>query len=109
MTVAQLRTGIALAITVGVFYALCALVWALAPGPLVALMNNLFHGLDFSSMVRLRPLAWPGFIAALVVLSAWQSLRRWRWASVSVPNLKHTRRARRASGHHCKKKEPCHE
>ena len=30
------RTGIALAITVGVFYALCALVRALAPGPLWA-------------------------------------------------------------------------
>ena len=30
---APLRTGLALAITVGVFYALCALVWALATRP----------------------------------------------------------------------------
>ena len=71
---APLRTGIALAITVGVFYALCALVWTLAPGPFLALMNNLFHGMDFSAMVRPRPFAWPGFIAALVVLSAWAFL-----------------------------------
>ena len=39
-----LRTGLALAITVGVFYALCTLVWTLAPGP--------------------RPFAWPEFFAA---------------------------------------------
>ena len=48
---APLRTGIALAITTGVFYALCALVWNLAPGLFLSFMNNLFHGMDFTSMV----------------------------------------------------------
>jgi hypothetical protein len=66
-----LRTGLALAITVGLFYALCALAWALAPGPFLGLMNNLFHGMDFSSMVQPRPFAWAGFVVALLVLSAW--------------------------------------
>ena len=66
-----LRTGIVLALTVGVFYALCALVWALAPGPFLGFMNNLFHGMDFSGMVRPRPFAWTGFLLALLVLSAW--------------------------------------
>jgi hypothetical protein len=66
-----LRTGIALAITVGVFYALCALVWAMAPGPFLSFMNNLFHGMDFSSMVRPRPFAWTGFLTSLLVLCAW--------------------------------------
>lgn len=69
-----LRTGISLAVTVGVFYALCALVWTLAPGPFLGFMNNLFHGMDFSSMVRPRPFAWPGFLAALLVLSTWALL-----------------------------------
>ena len=69
-----LRTGIALAVTVGVFYALCALVWTLAPGPFLGFMNNLFHGMDFSSMVQPRPFAWPGFLAALLVLSTWALL-----------------------------------
>ena len=64
-------TGIALAITVGLFYALCALIWAVAPGPFLSFMNNLFHGMDFSSMVRPQPFAWPGFLTALLVLSAW--------------------------------------
>lgn len=69
---APLRTGIALAVTVGVFYALCALVWAVAPGPFLSFMNNLFHGIDFSSMVvQPRPFAWPGFFTALLVLSTW--------------------------------------
>ena len=69
-----LGTGLALAITVGLFYALCTLVWALAPGPFLGLMNNLFHGLDFSAMVQPRPFAWPGFLVALVVLSGWALL-----------------------------------
>ena len=71
---APLRTGIALAVTVGVFYALCALAWAFAPGPFMGFMNNLFHGLDFSSMVQPRPFAWPGFLTALLVLSTWALL-----------------------------------
>ena len=43
-----LRTGFALAITVGLFYALCALVWALAPAPFLGFMNSHvpWHGLQ---------------------------------------------------------------
>ena len=66
-----LRTGIALAITVGLFYALCALVWALAPGPSLSLMNGLFHGMNFNSMVQPGDFSLLGFLVALVVLSAW--------------------------------------
>ena len=70
----HLRTGLALAITVGLFYALCTLAWVLAPGPFLGFMNSLFHGMDFSSMVRPRPFAWPGFVVALLVLSTWALL-----------------------------------
>ena len=66
-----LRTGLALAITVGLFYTLCALIWAVAPGPFLSFMNNLFHGMDFNSMVRPQPFALLGFLTALLVLSAW--------------------------------------
>lgn len=69
-----LRIGIALAITTGVFYALCALVWVLAPGPFLGFMNNLFHGMDFTSMVQPRPFVWAGFLEALLVLSTWALL-----------------------------------
>ena len=73
-TLPPLRTGIALAITVGVFYALCALAWALAPGPFLGLMNKLFHGMDFSPLVQQRPFGWAGFPVVLFVLGAWALL-----------------------------------
>jgi 2TM family of unknown function (DUF5676) len=71
MTTTPLRTGIALAVTVGLFYALCTLVWVLAPGPFLGFMNSLFHGMDFSAMVKPQPFAWPQFGVALLVLSVW--------------------------------------
>ena len=74
MIMTPIRTGIALAITVAVFYALCALVWFLAPGPFLGFMNNLFHGMDFSGMVQPRPFAWAGFLIALIILSFWALL-----------------------------------
>ena len=67
-------TGIALAATVGMFYALCALLWVLAPGPFLGFMTSLFHGMDFSSMVQPRPFAWSGFLVALLLLSGWALL-----------------------------------
>ena len=69
-----LRAGITLAITVAVFYALCAVLWVLAPGPFLNFMNNLFHGMDFSPMVQSRPFEWPGFLLVLLVLSTWALL-----------------------------------
>ena len=66
-----LRTGIAFGITVGVFYILCTVAWVMAPGPFLSFMNSLFHGMDFSSMVRSGPFAWQGFLIALLVLSVW--------------------------------------
>ena len=67
-------TGIALAVTVGVLYALCTLMWVLAPGPSLGFMNSLFHGMDFSGMVQPRPFAWSGFLVALLLLSSWALL-----------------------------------
>ena len=74
MTTTPIRTGIALAITVGLFYALCTLAWAKAPGPFLGFMNSLFHGMDFSALVTPPPVAWPGFAVALLVLSVWALL-----------------------------------
>ncbi len=73
-TVAPLRTGIALAVTVGVFYGLCTLVWSLAPAQFLSFMNSLFHGMDFSGMVWPQAFTWSGFGVALLVLSAWALL-----------------------------------
>ncbi len=71
---APLRTGIALAVTVAVFYALCTLAWLAVPGPFLGFMNNLFHGMDFRLLLRPAPFSWGGFFEALVVMSVWSFL-----------------------------------
>lgn len=69
-----LHVAVALAATVAVFYALCTLVWLAAPGPFLSFMNSLFHGMDFSTMIRPAPFSWASFFTALVVMSAWAFL-----------------------------------
>ncbi|MGA0609616.1 DUF5676 family membrane protein [Caldimonas sp. KR1-144] len=69
-----LRTGIAFAATVALFYALCTLVWLAAPVAFMRFMNNLFHGLDFTPLVAQAAFSWSGFLAAAVVLSTWAFL-----------------------------------
>lgn len=69
-----IRTGIAFAATVALFYTLCALAWLAAPGPFLGFMNDLFHGIDFSPLVSPAPFSWTGFVQALVVLSIWSFL-----------------------------------
>ncbi len=69
-----LSTGIAFAVTVAVFYALCTLVWLAAPGPFLGFMNSLFHGMDFTSLVTTTPFSWGGFVEAMLVMSIWAFL-----------------------------------
>lgn len=69
-----LGTGLALAVTVAVFYALCTLVWLVAPGPFLGFMNSLFHGLDFKPLLTSAPFSWGGFVEALLVMSLWAFL-----------------------------------
>lgn len=71
---APLRTGIALAVTVAVLYTLCTLAWLAAPGAFLGFMNNLFHGIDFSPLLKPAPFSWGGFIEALLVMSVWAFL-----------------------------------
>jgi hypothetical protein len=69
-----LSTGLALAVTVAVFYALCTLVWLAAPGPFLGSMNSLFHGMDFTPVMTSAPFSWGGFVEALLVMSLWAFL-----------------------------------
>ena len=69
-----LRTGVALAVTVAVFYTFCTLAWLAAPGPFLGFTNNLFHGIDFRPLLKPAPFSWGGFIEALLVMSVWAFL-----------------------------------
>lgn len=71
---APARTGLALAVTVAVFYALCTAAWLVAPGPFLGFMSSLFHGMDFAPMVQPSGFTWSGFLVAMAVLSAWAFL-----------------------------------
>ena len=71
---ASIRTGLALAVTVAVFYGLCTLVWLAAPGPFLGFMNSLFHGIDFSSLVHPGGFSVGGFVEALIVMALWAFL-----------------------------------
>ena len=69
-----LRTGIALAATVAVFYALCTLVWLAAQGPFLGFMNSLFHGMDFTALMTSESFSMSGFVEALLVMTIWAFL-----------------------------------
>jgi len=65
-------TGVALATTVGIGYALCALAFRAAPDAAMAFMNALFHGLDFSRLQSgPAPFDFSSFSFALFVAVVW--------------------------------------
>lgn len=66
------RSGIALAVTAAIAYAICALIFATFPDASANFMNALFHGLDFR---KLQPapggFSLAGFGGAIAVMAAW--------------------------------------
>jgi len=65
-------TGVALAITVGIGYAACALAFRAAPDAAMTFMNALFHGLDFRRLQSgPAPFDFSSFSFALFVAVAW--------------------------------------
>jgi L-cystine uptake protein TcyP (sodium:dicarboxylate symporter family) len=66
-----LQTGVALAITVSIFYSMCTLVMVLAPESFMTFMNSLFHGIDFTSIKRAPTFSWAGYFYALSVMTIW--------------------------------------
>lgn len=66
-----LQTGLALSVTIAIFYSLCTLVEVLWPEQFIAFMNALFHGLDFRKLFTSEPYSWSSFFYALVILAMW--------------------------------------
>ena len=67
-----LGTGAALAVTVGVGYSACAVVFWLWPDAAAVFMNALFHGLDFRKL-QSGPMLFEfgSFLYALAVMLVW--------------------------------------
>jgi uncharacterized protein DUF5676 len=75
MTLGQpLKLGGALAITVGIGYALCTIVFWLFPDAAANFMNALFHGLDFGTLKNAAAFTFASFVYGLVVLVVWAFL-----------------------------------
>lgn len=66
-----LQTGLALSVTVAVFYSLCTLVEALWPAQFMGFMNALFHGMDFHRLQTVELHPWRDYLYALGVMALW--------------------------------------
>lgn len=66
-----LQTGLALSVTVAVFYSLCALVEVLWPAQFMGFMNALFHGMDFRPLQTSELHPWRDYLYALMVMAVW--------------------------------------
>ena len=68
----SIRTGVALAASVGIAYSACTLVFWIWPDAAATFMNGLFHGLDFRRLQSGPTLfSFGAFAYALVVLMIW--------------------------------------
>lgn len=66
-----LHTGLALSVTVSMFYSLCALIEVLWPAQFMGFMNALFHGMDFRVLRTVPMHPWRDYFYALVVMALW--------------------------------------
>ena len=67
----SIRPASAFAITVGIGYALCTIVFWLFPEAAANFMNALFHGLDFRPLASAGTFTFGSFAYGLVVLVGW--------------------------------------
>ena len=66
------HTGVALAVTFGIGYGACTLVFWLWPEAAVTFMNGLFHGLDFHRLQSGATLfSFGSFLYALAGIMVW--------------------------------------
>jgi hypothetical protein len=64
-----LPTGLALAITVALFYALCALASALWPDGTIAFFNAWMHSVDLKAIEATRPMTLGLFVYGLISIA----------------------------------------
>ncbi|MDQ1831651.1 DUF5676 family membrane protein [Massilia scottii] len=64
-----LQTGLALAVTVALFYSFCSLIDVLWPEQFVSFMDALFHGMDFRAPQSVTPHPWRDYFSALIVVA----------------------------------------
>ena len=66
-----IKTGLAVALTLSLFYSLCTLFAVMFPETFLHFMNAFFHGLDFGKLTAAEPYAWSQFFYAVIVFAVW--------------------------------------
>lgn len=66
-----IQTGVALSVTVALFYSLCTLIEIMWPAQFIGFMNALFHGLDFRPLQAAGASPWRDYFYALIVVALW--------------------------------------
>lgn len=81
------KTGATFALTVMLFYALCAMVWYAFPEPFMRFMMALFHGIDFHALQSGKA-TLGGTVYADVVLGVWAFFAAtfFAWLSAKLPS-----------------------
>ena len=62
------KFGAVTALTVGINYALCTIVWVAFTDPALVFLNALFHGLDFRKLQTVATFSVTSFFYALTTL-----------------------------------------
>lgn len=70
-TLTPWRSGVVLALTIAIAYAVCAFVYALAPERGIDFLNALLHGLDFRKLGAPAPFTFAMFVFPLLVFLIW--------------------------------------
>lgn len=68
------KTGLSLALTMAVSYAVCTLLYVLWPAQGIAFLNALFHGLDFNRLQTTQGYGMMTFLGPLLVLTLWGAM-----------------------------------
>lgn len=65
-------TGVSLALTVAVMYAICTAIWVVWQAEALIFLNDLFHGLDFRKLQTTEAsYSIMNFVVPLIVLASW--------------------------------------
>jgi hypothetical protein len=71
-----LQTGVALLVTIAIFYLLCMLIEVMWPEQFMGSVNALFHRRDFRMLWPAGPYRWSSYSYALVVVAVWTFVSR---------------------------------
>lgn len=75
------RVSFSLALAGAVLYLICALLFAVAPAPMIRLTQDLFHGINIASLGRVT-MSWGSLARGTIAVMIWSGVTGWIFAFV---------------------------